>query len=168
MFNFEIPNIVLESKEALIAVGAMAGATLAGVATVMASGITSRFQFKIAKLNNEKDIQLAQLRATDEYRKAELTIKREALAKIYTVIHNICKHYTFSAHYRDNTLSLTKADIQKRVEEHASRFSEASAMTAIHFPELLSIIEEIQGATHGVWIEKEMLLGLSASEDTPE
>ncbi len=64
--TLEIPPDLLVSKDFLLVIGTVIGATIAGIMAFISSCLTSRNQLKIAKLNVDKDIRLLQERSADE------------------------------------------------------------------------------------------------------
>lgn len=166
MLNLQIPPDLLVSKDFLLATGAVIGATIAGIMAFISSALTSKNQLKIAKLNVEKDIRLLQERSADEFRKSELSVKRDSLCKILTTIQTTTQYYTSGSNYRDIASKLSPADLRKRFEEHTSRIREFAALAAIHFPELLDQITEIQNQIHNVWLAQESLFAIKADKAT--
>ena len=166
--TLEIPPDLLVSKDFLLVIGTVIGATIAGIMAFISSALTSRNQLKIAKLNVDKDIRLLQERSADEFRKSELCVKRDSLCKILSTIQTTTQFYTGGSNYRDIASKLSPADLRKRFENHTSQINEVSSFAAIHFPELLNQISEIQNHIHDVWLAQESLFTIKTEKATDE
>ena len=148
-------------KEAFIFIGAIAGAIVAYITTI----ITVRTQVRIAKLNADKDLKLQTDRLDDERLKTEVQREREELKKLHLLLSRVALETSQTVSHIQSVNSISPNEFHNIYLENCHLLHEARAISDLYYPEMSEAIGKVYGQSNLFWGYQKSVLRIDIKEN---
>ena len=135
----------------LTAVIGVLGAFVGGLFGFLAAYISTRSQYRLAKINNEHQLKMDGEKAARIFRQKELIRLREQIERSHIICSFIALENSQTVSFVESMGDLNIDAFNQRYFNNCEKINELRAIAAIDIPELSKITEEIFGLANVFW-----------------
>lgn len=127
------------------------GAFVGGLFGFLGAYLSTKTQLRIARINNDHQLQIETEKAARALHEKEMIRLREQIERGHKICSYISMENSQTLSYLESTGNLDISAFNKRYLDNCEKLDELRAIAAIDIPELVRITEEIYGLANVFW-----------------
>lgn len=152
MFEQLLPYIIFVAVTGIF--GTVVGFLISLITTKMKTGT----QLRIADRNAQKDITLQNERLLSNRCDHEIVLERDKLEELHKILSQVQLEYSQTMSYFQLDSDMEISEFRNRYLTNCAKLSDARAIIALHFPEMVNECDELYGETNKFWGYQENIL----------